>query len=134
MLTKSVDGIQTRDRRSRRMKSSAESEVSIRTHVHSINHECLRQSSCPSDAKCFFKWANHGLFLFIFVLFKLKLYRKTVGFNGIRTRIVGVEGKHPDHLTTTTALHAKCQRIIRLSVFKTCHLIVFLCKYQVNKF
>ena len=28
---------------------------------------------------------------------------KTVGFSGIRTRIVGVEGKHADHLTTTMA-------------------------------
>ena len=28
---------------------------------------------------------------------------KTVGFSGIRTRIVRVEGKHADHLTTTTA-------------------------------
>ena len=44
------------------------------------------------------------LFLFIFVLFKHNLYRKTVGVSGIRTRIVGVEGEHADHLTTTTAL------------------------------
>ena len=43
-------------------------------------------------------------FLFIFVLFKHNLYRKTVGVSGIRTRIVGVEGEHADHLTTTTAL------------------------------
>ena len=28
---------------------------------------------------------------------------KTVGFSRIRTRIVRVEGKHADHLTTTTA-------------------------------
>ena len=51
----------------------------------------------------FKKWAYPGLFLFIFVLFKHKFYRKTVGVSGIRTRIVGVEGKHADHLTTTTA-------------------------------
>ena len=39
-------------------------------------------------------------FLCIFVLFKLKFYIKTVGFSGIRTWIVGVEGEHADHLTT----------------------------------
>ena len=42
--------------------------------------------------------------LFIFVFIKHNLYRKTVGVSGIRTRIVGVEGEHADHLTTTTAL------------------------------
>ena len=41
-------------------------------------------------------------FLFIFVPFKHKFSRKTLGFSGIRTRIVGIEGKHADHLTTTT--------------------------------
>ena len=40
------------------------------------------------------------LFLFIFVL---HYYIKTVGFRAIWTRIVGVEGEHADHLTTTTA-------------------------------
>ena len=45
-----------------------------------------------------------GLFLFIFVLFKHKFKEKTVGFNGIQTRIVRLEGEHADHLTTTTAL------------------------------
>ena len=49
------------------------------------------------------KWANHGLFLIIFVLFKHKFFRKTVGVNRIRTRIIGVEGEHADHLTTTSA-------------------------------
>ena len=43
------------------------------------------------------------LFLFIFVRFNHKLYRKTVGISGIGTRIVGVEGEHADHLTITTA-------------------------------
>ena len=42
-----------------------------------------------------------NLFLFIFALFK---YRKIVDFSGIQTQIVGVEGEHPDHLTTTTAV------------------------------
>ena len=43
-------------------------------------------------------------FLFIFVLFNNNFYRKIVDLSGIRTRIVGVEGEHADHLTTTTAL------------------------------
>ena len=42
-------------------------------------------------------------FLFIFVLFKHKFYRKTVDVSGIRTLIIGVEGEHADHLITTTA-------------------------------
>ena len=37
----------------------------------------------------FQKWADTGLFLFIFFLFKQKIYRKTVGVSGIRTRMVG---------------------------------------------
>ena len=41
--------------------------------------------------------------MFIFVLFKHHFTEKTVGFHGIRTRFVGVEGNHADHLTTTTA-------------------------------
>ena len=45
----------------------------------------------------FKKWTNPGLFLFIFVLIRHKFYRKNVGFNGIRTRIVRIEGKHADH-------------------------------------
>ena len=46
------------------------------------------------------KWANPGLFLFIFVLFEHKFYRKTVDVSGIQTRNVRVEGEHADHLTT----------------------------------
>ena len=30
--------------------------------------------------------------------------QKNVHFSGIRTQMVGVEGEHADHLTTTTAL------------------------------
>ena len=48
-----------------------------------------------------FKCANPGLFVF-FGLFTHKFDRKNAGFSGIRTRIVGVEGNHADHLTTTT--------------------------------
>ena len=39
----------------------------------------------------------------LFVLLKHTFFRKTGGFIGIRTRIVGVEGERADHLTTTTA-------------------------------
>ena len=39
-----------------------------------------------------------------FVYFQHKFYKKTVGFSRTWTRIVGVEGKQADHLTTTTAL------------------------------
>ena len=50
------------------------------------------------------KWAYPGLFLFIFVLFRHKFYgKKTLDLSVIRTQIVGIEGKHADHLTTTTA-------------------------------
>ena len=41
-------------------------------------------------------WTNPSLFLLIFVLFKQKFYIKTVGFSGIRSRIVEVEGDHHD--------------------------------------
>ena len=39
--------------------------------------------------------------LFIFILFKQIFTEKTVDISRIRTRIVGVEGEHADHLTTT---------------------------------
>ena len=55
------------------------------------------------DNDFFIKMANPGLFLFIFVLFEHNFYRNTVGFSGIRTRFVGVEGEYADPLTTTTA-------------------------------
>ena len=51
----------------------------------------------------FLKWAKPGLFFVYFVLFKHNITEKTVDFSGIRTRIVGVEGKNADHFTTTTA-------------------------------
>ena len=39
--------------------------------------------------------------LFLYVLFKQFSQKKTVAFIGIQTRIVRVEGKHADRLTTT---------------------------------
>ena len=38
--------------------------------------------------------------LFHFLYFQIYFYRKIVHFGGIRTRIVGVECEHADHLTT----------------------------------
>ena len=43
-----------------------------------------------------------GLFLFSF--FQTIYWIKTVEFSRIRTRIIGVEGDHTDHLTATTAI------------------------------
>ena len=39
-----------------------------------------------------------------FIFSNTNLTEKTVGISGIRTRIVGVEGEHADHLTTTTTM------------------------------
>ena len=49
------------------------------------------------------KWANPGLFFVYFRSFQTQYYRKTIDFSGIRTRIVGKEDEHADHLATTTA-------------------------------
>ena len=40
-------------------------------------------------------------FVCFLVLLNTNLTEKTVGFPEIRTQIVGVEGEHADHLTTT---------------------------------
>ena len=39
----------------------------------------------------------------LFSFFSITILQKIVDLSGIRTRIVGVEGQHVDHLTTTTA-------------------------------
>ena len=44
-------------------------------------------------------------FFVYFCSVKHKFYKKTVDFSEFWTRIIGVEGKHADHLTTTTALN-----------------------------
>ena len=67
--------------------------------------------------------ANASLFLFILVLFKHKIYRKTVGFSGIWTWIVGVEGKYADHLTTTTVLALNI-RLMELLAFNCCTIVL----------
>ena len=45
---------------------------------------------------------SRPLFVY-FRSFQTQYDRKTVGVSRIRTRNVGVEGEHADHLTTTTA-------------------------------
>ena len=67
--------------------------------------EKLQNQQVPggTDAKKLFLFTNgptryKSLFLFIFVF-----YSKIVNFIGTRTQIVGFEGKHADHLTTTMA-------------------------------
>ena len=54
--------------------------------------------SVPELFNSFFKWASFSLFSFFS---NTNGTEKTVGFSGIRTKIVGVEGEHADHLTTT---------------------------------
>ena len=52
----------------------------------------------------YFIFVNLGLFFVHFCSFqKQNLQKKTVDFSGIQTRIVRVEGKQTDHLTTATA-------------------------------
>ena len=48
----------------------------------------------------------HPRHLFVyFCSFQDQFNRKIVDFSGVRTQIVGVEGMHVNHLTTTTTLH-----------------------------
>ena len=54
------------------------------------------------------KMVNPGSFLFIFIIFKYAFSRKYVDFSWIWTRIIRVEGKHADHLTTTTIADTVC--------------------------
>ena len=57
------------------------------------------------DVHCTFYKMGQQLTLFVYFLsFITKILQKeTVGFGGIQTRIVGVEGEHADHLTTPKA-------------------------------
>ena len=47
-------------------------------------------------------WANAGLFC-LFWFFPTTILQKIVDFGVIQTPIVGVEGEHANHSTTTTA-------------------------------
>ena len=67
----------------------------------------LRQSFRPQSGFLsipFLKKMGQPRLLFVyFRAFQIQFYRKNVVFSGSRTQIVGVECKHADHLTTTTA-------------------------------
>ena len=49
--------------------------------------------------------AHPGPLFVFFRSFKFNFTEKFLDYSGIRTQIVGVEGDHADHLTTTTALN-----------------------------
>ena len=57
--------------------------------------------------------------------FRTHILQKYVGDSGIQTQIVGVEGKHADHLTTTTTANESIlfQHCIVITVLKFAYLI-----------
>ena len=63
-------------------------------------------------AKFFLKKVGQPQPIFLFFS-KNNLQKKTVYFSGIRTQIVGVEGEHADHLTTTTT-HGPPPRCVKV--------------------
>ena len=66
----------------------------------------LNLSICESNYLSVRSFKNDP-FLVSFVIFTY--YWKTVGFGGIRTRIVRVEGQHADHLTNPSSFsHFLC--------------------------
>ena len=75
----------------------------------------------------FKKWTNPGQSLFIFILLKHNISGKNVGFNGIRTLIVIVEGKYADHLTTTTA-HDHYHLVLMAQI---CSAIIYFLRAQI---
>ena len=86
----------------------------------------IMKSVCCSYWRNIFKvffylgiYKSINLFLFIFVLFKYTLYKNNVGFSAIWSRIVAVEGKCADHLTTTTAQSIKLsmKNIVRSEIY-----------------
>ena len=104
------------------LHDSSQTEISPKIDMSriGISEKCVSARQCDQmlefkvaqnfqklPQQFFKKWAEHVLFLFIFVLFKHNFYRKKkLAFGRIRTRIVGVEGKQADHLTTTMAPHS----------------------------
>ena len=50
-----------------------------------------------------FNGSNPASFSLFSLFSNTKFTEKTVSFSGIQTQIVSIEGKHPDHMTTTTA-------------------------------
>ena len=65
------------------------------------------KDSFEDDLKCFFsffKWPTPASFCLFSFFSNTKFTEKTVGVSGIQSWIVGEEGEHADHLTTTSAL------------------------------
>ena len=58
-----------------------------------------------------FKLSNPASFG-VFSFFQTQILQKTVGFRGIRTHNVGIEGEHSGHLTTTTTAETQPQAIL----------------------
>ena len=76
-------------------------EVSIRQKQRELRF--TKMSHICHTSFCFFNWAIPCIFFILFCYCQAILHNnKLVDFSGIRTRIVGVEGKHADRLTTTT--------------------------------
>ena len=98
----------------------------LRSHLRTEQPAGTSRTNCPTFnvfgigpdeiAKCTCRGKNDFKFLYscrkpgalpgsLFVYFGSlqQIYRKIANFSGIRTRIVEVEGKHTNHLTTTTA-------------------------------
>ena len=74
----------------------------------SKGHHLKRKNNLIRNSSIPLLFSKNGLTPTSFCLFSLfsntNFTDKTPGVIGIRTEIVGIEGKHADHLTTTTAL------------------------------
>ena len=67
-------------------------------HSHSIPFSLFSSFNWSTlNKNCQFFWKRPTQVLFLFICVPIE---KIVDFSRIRTRIVGVEGKHDDHLTT----------------------------------
>ena len=75
----------------------------LRSHVtlHSVSFTLPQ----IKDVYFFFKWTDPGLFVY-FCSYQQQFYCKILDYSENRTRIVGVEGKYANHLTTTTTPQA----------------------------
>ena len=76
------------------------------------------------------------LFCLFLIFSNTKFTEKTAGIRGIRTWIIGVEGEHADHLTTTTALNndifhlqARC-KIVSLVLSSVCQRLSTRCCFS----
>ena len=60
------------------------------------------------------KMGRSRLLFCLFSIFSAKIWQKNVDFSGIQTRIIGVEGEHTDHLTTTTVLDGVTNEVLQV--------------------